>query len=157
MSKEKDRPTISPMVHPPIVALIFIVIAYVLGRLFPFPVPAPVMIRYVGLFLTFLGFLLGIGAFLEFRRARTTVDPHGSAKQVVTSGIYRFTRNPIYLGFLLMVIGLPLNSGSYWGIVMVPFYILLMNHLVIEHEEAYLEKKFGRTYTSYKDQVRRWL
>lgn len=157
MSKEQDRPRISPMVHPPVVALMFIVIAYVLGRLFPLPLPTPVMVRYLGLFLTFLGFLLGIGAFLEFRRARTTVDPHGSAKQVVTSGIYRFTRNPIYLGFLLMVIGLPLNSGFYWGIVMVPFYILLMNRLVIEHEEAYLEKKFGKAYTSYKAHVRRWL
>ena len=157
MSKEQDRPRISPMVHPPVVALLFIVIAYVLGRFFPLPVPAPVMVRYVGLFLTFLGFLLGIGAFLEFRKARTTVDPHGSAKQVVTSGIYRFTRNPIYLGFLLMVIGLPLNSGFYWGIVIAPFYILLMNRLVIEHEEAYLERKFGKIYTSYMSQVRRWL
>jgi len=157
MSKEQDRPKISPMVHPPIVALMFIVIAYVLGRLFPFPMPAPAVVRYVGLFLTFLGFLLGIGAFLEFRRARTTVDPHGSATQVVTSGIYRFTRNPIYLGFLLMVIGLPLNSGFYWGIVMAPFFILFMNRLVIEHEEAYLEKKFGKAYTSYKSQVRRWI
>ena len=157
MSKEQDHPRISPMVHPPIVALMFIVIAYVLGRFVPLSVPAPVMVRYAGLFLTFIGFLLGIGAFLEFRKARTTVDPHGSSKQVVTSGIYRFTRNPIYLGFLLMVIGLPLNSGFYWGIVMAPFYVLLMNRLVIQHEEAYLEKKFGKTYTSYKAQVRRWL
>lgn len=157
MSKEQDRPNISPVVHPPIVALMFIVIAYVLGRFVPLPVAVPVMVRYVGLFLTFLGFLLGIGAFLEFRRARTTVDPHGSTKQLVTSGIYRFTRNPIYLGFLLMVIGLPLNSGFYWGIVMAPFYILLMNRLVIEHEEAYLERKFGKIYTSYMSQVRRWI
>jgi protein-S-isoprenylcysteine O-methyltransferase Ste14 len=157
MAKEKDRPNISPLVHPPVVALIFIVMAYFLGRFVPLPFSAPIILRYLGLALTFAGFLLGIGAFLEFRRARTTLDPHGSSKQIVTSGIYRFTRNPIYLGFLLMVVGLPLNSGLYWGLVMAPFYILVMNNLVIRHEEAYLEKKFGNAYSGYTSRVRRWL
>jgi protein-S-isoprenylcysteine O-methyltransferase Ste14 len=157
MAKEHDRPGINPMVHPPIVASIFIVIAYVLGRFIPIPLAAPSILRNSGLILTFLGFLLGIGAMLEFQKARTTLDPHGSTKQLVTSGIYRFTRNPIYLGFLLMVIGLPLNSGIYWGIVMAPFYVFTMNRLVIEREESYLENKFKNVYPDYKARVRRWL
>ena len=157
MAKEQDRPNINPMVHPPIIALMFIVIAYFLGRFVPLPFVAPALLRYMGLFLAFVGFLLGISALVEFRRVHTTLDPHGSVKQVVTSGIYRFSRNPIYLGFLLIVIGLPLNSGLYWGIVVAPFYILLMNRLVIEHEEAYLTRKFGTAYTNYISQVRRWL
>lgn len=157
MAKEQDRPNINPMVHPPIVALLFIVIAYFLGRFVPLPFTVPAILQILGLILTFIGFLLGIGAFLEFRKARTTLDAHGSSKQVVTSGVYRFTRNPVYLGFLLMVVGLPLNSGLYWGIVLAPFYVLTMNRLVIEREEAYLEKKFGKIYTGYTSQVRRWL
>lgn len=157
MAKEQDRPNISPMVHPPVVALMFIVIAYFLGRFFPLSFSTPAVLRYLGLALTFAGFLLGIGALIEFRKARTTLDPHGSAKQLVTSGIYRFTRNPIYLGFLLMVIGLPLNSGLYWGIVLAPFYIFMMNRLIIQHEEAYLERKFGNAYTGYISRVRRWI
>ena len=157
MAKEQDRPSINPMVHPPIVALMFIVIAYILGRLVPLPFIAPAFLRYIGLFLAFVGFLLGIGALIEFRRGRTTLNPHGSVAQVVTSGSYRFTRNPIYLGFLCMVIGLPLNSGLYWGIIVAPFYILLMNRLVIQYEEAYLTRKFGKAYTNYTSQVRRWL
>lgn len=157
MPKEQDRPNISPMVHPPIVALLFIVIAYVLGRFVALPFIPSMIWRSFGLLLTFIGFLLGIGALIEFRRARTSLDPHGSTKQVVTAGIYRFTRNPIYLGFLLMVIGLPLNSGLIWGIVLAPLYIIAMTRLVIEHEEAYLEKKFKDQYTGYKSRVRRWL
>ena len=157
MPKDQDRPNISPMVHPPVVALMFIVIAYFLGRFAPLPFSPPAILRYMGLVLSFVGFLLGIGAFLEFRKARTTLDPHGSAKQLVTSGIYRFTRNPIYMGFLLMIIGLPLNSGLYWGIVLAPFYVFMMNRLIIQHEESYLERKFGKTFTGYTSRVRRWL
>ena len=157
MPKEQDHPNINKNIHPPIVALMFIVLAYFLGRFAPLPFVAPAILRDLGLLMTFVGFLLGIGAFAEFRKARTTLDPHGSVKQLVTSGIYRFTRNPIYLGFLLMVIGLPLNSGLYWGIVMAPFYMITMNRLVIEREENYLEKKFKDTFTGYKFRVRRWL
>jgi len=157
MAKEQDRPNISPMVHPPLVAVFFIVLAYFLGRFVPLPFVLPPALQYFGLALTFVGFLLGIGAFMEFRKARTTLDPHGSTKELVTSGIYRFTRNPIYLGFLLMVIGLPLSSGLIWGLVLAPFYMMTMSRLVIEREEVYLEKKFKNQYTSYTSRVRRWL
>lgn len=156
MAAELDHPDISPVVHPPIVALMFIVTAHLLGRFVPIPIPAPMILRYAGLALSFVGFLLGISAFAEFRKAHTTLNPHGSVKQLVTSGIYRFTRNPIYLGFLLMVIGFPLNSGIYWGFVMAPFYVLTMTRLVVEREEAYLENKFKVLYVGYKSRVRRW-
>ncbi len=157
MAKEQDHPNINKNIHPPIIALIFIVIAYFLERFAPLPFVAPLILRNIGLLLTFVGFLLGIGAFVEFRKARTTLDPHGSANQLVTSGIYRFTRNPIYLGFLLMVIGLPLNSGLYWGAIMAPFYIITMDRLVIEREERYLGKKFKDAYSGYASHVRRWI
>ena len=154
---QHDRPNINRNIHPPIVAVIYIAIAYLLGWFFRIPYGVPNGLQMIGFSLTVIGFLLGVGAFIEFRKARTTLDPHGSAKQLVRSGIYRYTRNPIYLGFLLMVIGLPLNAGSYWGVLIAPLYIASMNKLVIEHEEAYLEKKFGAIYTSYKSRVRRWL
>ena len=157
MAKEMDHPNISPMVHPPLVAVFFIVLAYFLGRFVPLPFAIPPILQYFGLALTFIGFLLGIAAFLEFRKVHTTLNPHGSTKHLVTSGIYRYTRNPIYLGFLLMVIGFPLNSGVIWGLVLAPFYMMTMSRVVIEREEAYLERKFKGQYTSYTSRVRRWL
>ena len=157
MTKHQDHPAIHKKIHPPLVALFFIFVAYLLGWLIRIPLSMPALVRNIGLGLVVIGFLLGVGALVEFRKARTTLDPHGSVKQLVNSGVYRFTRNPIYLGFLLMLIGMPLNSGLYWGILLVPLFMISMNRLVIEHEEAYLEKKFGATYTGYKSRVRRWL
>ena len=133
------------------------VIAHFLGEILPLPFSAPAVLRAVGLAMSLVGFLLGVAAFLEFRKARTTLDPHGPATELVTSGIYGYTRNPIYLGFLLLVMGLPLYSGLYWGLVLAPLYILLMERLIIRHEEAYLERTFGHTYTSYTTRVRRWV
>jgi protein-S-isoprenylcysteine O-methyltransferase Ste14 len=157
MAKDQDHPNISPIVHPPLVAVFFIALAYFLGRFVPLPFAVPPLLQYFGLALAFIGFLLGIGAFMEFRKAHTTLDPHGSAKQLVTAGIYRFTRNPIYLGFLLMVIGFPLNSGVIWGLVLAPLYVMTMSRLVIEREEVYLGRKFRDQYSSYLSRVRRWL
>jgi protein-S-isoprenylcysteine O-methyltransferase Ste14 len=157
MAKEQDHPDINPMVHPPLVAVLFILLAYLLGYFIPLPFAIPPLLQYFGLALTFIGFMLGIGAFMEFRKARTTLNPHGSTKHLVTAGIYRITRNPIYLGFLLMVIGFPLNSGVIWGVVLAPFYMITMSHLVIAREEAYLGRKFKNQYTSYTSRVRRWL
>jgi protein-S-isoprenylcysteine O-methyltransferase Ste14 len=154
---QQDRPNTSLLVHPPIVALLCIGVTYLLGRLIPLPFAAPTISRYIGVVLTIAGFLLAIGAFIEFQKAQTTLDPHGSTSQLVTSGVYRFSRNPIYLGLLLIVIGLPLYFGLYWGIVLSPLFIFLMNHLVIQHEELYLERKFRDAYTDYRSRVRRWL
>lgn len=155
--KQNDSPNINKNIHPPLVAVFYIAIAFLLGRFFSLPYIVPAFLRNTGFVMTFIGFLLGVGAFIEFRKARTTLDPHGSVKQLVTTGVYRFTRNPIYLGFLLMVIGLPLNSGISWGIVIAPFFATTMKKLVIEKEEAYLEKKFKEQYTGYRSKVRRWL
>jgi len=155
MSEHKDHADVK--IHPPVLTVIFIAIAYVAKWFSPISLSVPDVLRNVGFALVVVGFLFGFAAFLEFRRARTTILPHGSVSSIVMSGVYRFTRNPIYLGFTLMLIGLPLNSGTYWGILLAPVFIYLMNRLVIEREEAYLEKKFGDVYTSFKSRVRRWL
>ena len=155
--KQKDRANINKNIHPPIVAMAYIAFAFLLGWLVRIPFTVPNILRTIGFTLTVIGFLLGAAAFIEIRKARTTLDPHGSVSVLVASGIYSFTRNPIYLGFLCMVIGMPLNSGFYWGIVVAPFFVATLNRLVIEREEVYLEKKFKQLYTSYKSRVRRWL
>lgn len=157
MSDKKDSPEIHKYVHPPVVAIFYIIVAIMLGIFMPLLGELTRSVRNIGFGLVAVGFLLGLAALIEFRKAKTTVLPHGSVSNIISSGIFRFTRNPIYLGFLLMVIGFPLNYGSLWGIIAAPFFVVTMNRLVIEKEEAYLEKKFGERYASYKSRVRRWL
>ncbi|MCC6568024.1 MAG: isoprenylcysteine carboxylmethyltransferase family protein, partial [Anaerolineales bacterium] len=137
--------------------LIHIVAAWLLGKFILLPMVISPMIRNIGLALAGIGFLFGLLSLYAFTKARTTVNPHGSVKTIVSSGVYRLTRNPIYLGMVLMLIGFPLAFGNVWGIPLAPVFIFLMNKLVIEHEEAYLEKKFGEAYTGYRSRVRRWL
>ena len=155
MTEPKDHAGIK--IPAPTLTTIHIIMAILLGWLAPFPIPAPMFIKWIGLGLSALGFILGVLAIIEFRRARTTADPKSPTQKIVTSGIYRYTRNPIYLGFVLILIGLPLNMGIYWGIILVWPLITFMNNMVIKHEEAYLENKFKEQYTDYKSQVRRWL
>ena len=155
MSEHKDHADVK--IHPPVLTVIFIVIAYLAKRTIPLPFVVSSVVENIGFALVVIGFLFGVAALLAFRKARTTVNPHGSVSSIVTSGVYRFTRNPIYLGFLLMLIGLPLNSGTYWGILLAPVFVMSMNRLVIEKEEAYLEEKFRDVYAGYKSRVRRWL
>jgi protein-S-isoprenylcysteine O-methyltransferase Ste14 len=154
---ENDHPSIHRNVHPPLVALGFIILAHLLGWFIRFPLAVPLALQHVGFVLIVIGFLSAVAAFVEFRKAHTTLDPHGSVKTLITDGVFRITRNPIYFGFLLMVIGLPLNAGHYSGLVVAPIFMATMERLVIEKEELYLAKKFGEAYTGYKSRVRRWL
>jgi protein-S-isoprenylcysteine O-methyltransferase Ste14 len=144
-------------IAPPVLTLIHIIAAFVLDWLIPLPAAMPRAVTWLGIFLVILGLMLAFSAVRQFINTHTTLDPHGSVTALVTDGPYRFSRNPIYLGFICTLIGIPLAFGTYWGILLSPLLILLMNQLVIRYEETYLERKFGNAYTSYKSRVRRWL
>jgi protein-S-isoprenylcysteine O-methyltransferase Ste14 len=155
MSESKDHAAVK--IHPPVLLLFHLFVAYLLNRFLPLPFAFPKILEWVGYVLVLVGLGLAFAAASRFIQARTTLDPHGSVSTIVTSGIYSFTRNPIYLGFVCMLIGFPFIFRMYWGLLLSPVFILLVNRLVIQHEETYLEEKFGETYTSYKPRVRRWL
>ena len=155
LKDNKDHAAVK--IHPPVLLLIHIFAAYLFNKFLPLTFALPKVFEWVGYGLVVIGLGLPLSAASRFMQARTTLDPHGSVSTIVSDGIYRFTRNPIYLGFVCMLIGFPLIFRMYWGLILSPIFILLMNLLVIQHEEAYLEKKFGEQYTSYKSRVRRWL
>jgi protein-S-isoprenylcysteine O-methyltransferase Ste14 len=91
------------------------------------------------------------------RRAGTNVDPYEPATAVVTEGPYRFTRNPMYVGFTLMYVGISALANALLPILLLPAVQQLMRRGVIEREERYLERKFGDEYRRYKESVGRWI
>ena len=155
MTKSKSRPGIR--ITAPTLTIIHITMAVLLGWLAPLPIPAPIFVQWLGFGFAALGFILGVLALIEFRRVHAALGTKKRTKSLVTSGIYRYTRNPIYLGFVLMLIGLPLTMGSYWGLILVWSLVTFINNLIIKHEEAYLKEEFKDQYMDYSSHVRRWL
>ena len=93
----------------------------------------------------------------QFFQSRTTVLHHKPSSQIIESGLYRFSRNPIYVSGLLLQLGIALLLNNPWIALLVPVSKVVMDRYVIAHEEAYLERAFGEVYVSYKRRVRRWL
>lgn len=100
--------------------------------------------------------LLGVAARL-FRIKRTTVNPTKEPDKLVTEGIYRISRNPMYLGMLLILTGLPLVVGSLIGLICPVIFFFYMDRVVIHKEEAMVENVFGELYRTYQSQTRRWI
>ena len=104
------------------------------------------------------GFMVILGL-SSFRRARTTVNPMkpASASSLVVSGVYAFTRNPMYLGFLLLLAGWAIFLSNAISFVFLPLFVFYMNRFQIGPEERALALKFGQEFVFYKSRVRRWL
>lgn len=144
-------------VPAPILTIIHVILAILLRRLAPLPIPMPSLVVWIGLGLAALGFILGLLALIEFRRVRAASGLKKASAGFVSTGIYRYSRNPIYLGFVLILIGLSLSMGTYWGVILAWSLVVLMNNLVIKSEEISLEKRYKDQYIDYKSKVRRWL
>jgi len=155
MTENKDHANVK--IHPPVLLLVHVLAVFLLNWLLPLSTAVPKSLEWIGYILVFVGLGFAFSAVNQFGKMHTTLDPHGSVSAIVTNGPYRFSRNPIYFGFLCTLIGLPLALGNYWGAVLSPVFVVSMFQLVIKYEEAYLEEKFNEEYTSYKSRVRRWL
>ncbi len=146
------------VIHPPIAWVMSVGGGLVLDRLYPLPfVPAMVPDALVGGIIFLAGLALLIWAAVSFMRAGTEIQIHRPTSAIVEAGPYRFTRNPIYTGMFLGLIGFSIVFDSLWLLILlVPFY-LIIRYGVVAREEAYLERKFGDVYRVYKARVRRWL
>lgn len=147
------------LVPPPLVMLVCAIAIWGLRRIFPEMgvfIPGRRAI-YWALFAA--GLLVALAGVLEFRRARTTVNPMKptSASTLVTSGIYRLTRNPMYVGDVLILLAVVVFFSHPYGVAGVVLFIAWMNFLQIPAEERALRERFGAAYEAYCARVRRWL
>ena len=105
--------------------------------------------------------VVGVGVAIvvnsSFNRVGTAIEPWKPTTAIVTKGIYAWSRNPIYLGFCLINAGIGIANNSFWIFISFIPAAILLYHVAIAKEEAYLEKKFGDEYLAYKKKVRRWI
>jgi protein-S-isoprenylcysteine O-methyltransferase Ste14 len=152
-----QRPTRFPW--PPVLAVATLAGAWVLERAIPtsWPGPDDPLARIAGSLIGVAGLALTAWAIFTLRRARTTVLPHHGASVLVASGPFRFRRNPIYLGEVMIILGLAELTKSLWLVILAPIFALLITWLAILPEERHLEAKFGDVYRAYKARTRRWI
>jgi protein-S-isoprenylcysteine O-methyltransferase Ste14 len=146
-------------VPPPVVVLVTMALQWQLARF------APALEISIRLRLPAAGSCIAIGAALliaavsAFYRARTTVSPTrpGTTSAIVMRGVYRFSRNPMYLGFLLVLLGSAIIISNLLAFALLPFFVAYIHRYQIIPEERILAKNFGAEFEAYSRKVRRWL
>ena len=144
---------------PPLVQVLLVGAGMLaISRLIPsltLSIPANTLI---GVVVVLIGATVALTGVLEFRKAKTTVDPRYPQKseKLVITGIYKISRNPMYLGFLFMLLGWFVILENVSTLLFLPIFVIYINHFQIKPEEQFLLKKFGPDFSQYCSKVRRW-
>lgn len=141
---------------PPLIYLGGLGLGLLLDRWHPWPALPARLVTPIALVLVVAAMVV-LPAIRAFGRAGTRPEPWKPTTALVTSGPYRWSRNPMYLGFALVYLGLAAWANSWWPILLFPLVLLTMQFGVIHREEAYLERLFGEEYRTYRARVRRWV
>ncbi|MCF7809561.1 isoprenylcysteine carboxylmethyltransferase family protein [bacterium] len=128
-----------------------------LNFLLPIKKLAPFPWNFIGILPLAFGILLNLIADKAFTKNKTTVKPFEESTALITDGAFRISRNPMYLGMTFILLGLALLLGRLSPLLIIPFYVLLMDLIFIKAEEKMLEKSFRDNWMNYKRKVRRWI
>lgn len=154
---EAPPETVGLKVPPPVYYVAGLLVGVALELALPIDRP-PAWVTITGIGVGVAGWLaLDGAAMVSFGRARTPMNPFNPTTALVTTGPYRFTRNPMYVGMAFLYVALALAFGLIWALILLPAVIVAVDRFVIAREEPYLEAKFGEPYRDYKRSVRRWL
>jgi len=146
-------------VPPPVVALLLGLLMWLASSLVaPLEVPFGPRVA-VAIVLASVGLVIGLAGVVSFWRAKTTINPTTptATSVLVTSGAFRFTRNPMYLSLLLYLLAWAVYLSNLLALLFVPMFVLYINRFQIRPEERALSSLFGQEYAAYKERVRRWL
>lgn len=145
------------LVRPPLVYLASIVVGALMQRVMPLPFLPGTLSAPLGASLVVVAVALFAYSVGKFRAAGTPVPARKPTTAIVRTGPYRFSRNPIYLAFSLLQLGIAIWANSLWLLVTLAAAVALVHYVVIPREEQYLERRFGDQYLAYKASVRPWL
>ncbi len=142
---------------PPVYLLTTLVLMWVTYRFLPLYVFIHAPWRYAGVLVTLTGIAMAAYSAGLFKKAETGIVPFDEATTLVTGGLYRYTRNPMYLGMIVMLLGVAVLFGNAGSLLPIPLFILVIRNNFVLGEERFLETAFGQQYVSYKSTVRRWI
>ena len=142
---------------PPVVLLFSILLSLALDRLVPIAEFGSREGKIVGVVVLVLGLAVNLFCAWAFRRRETTIIPFHESTYLITGGLYRYSRNPIYLSMVVVLIGIAIALGSASPWVVPPLFMVIISKRFIQKEEVMLEETFGEEYLAYCDRVRRWL
>jgi protein-S-isoprenylcysteine O-methyltransferase Ste14 len=153
------RNRLKTLIPPPVYLLAFGAVMWLMHSYVPLYYWLEMPWRYAGLLLIFLAGLSDLWSLSLFLKLHTTPNPMrpGAATHLVTTGLYRYSRNPMYLGMLVMLLGWWIWLGSLTPILLLPVFVYVLVKMQIEPEEEALEAHFGDRYRDYKSSVPRWL
>lgn len=144
-------------IYPPLMVLAGILCQLLIAYLAPVRPLLSEMWQYVGIGLMALGFATVVFMARSFRKNETTIIPDGQPSRLMETGLFAYSRNPIYVAMAVLLIGSGLAGGQIWSLAVVPVFVILVQQIWIAKEEANLEAEFGQIYRNYKMRVRRWL
>jgi len=137
--------------------LIAMIVMVAMNFLFPVAMIIPPLWNLLGILLVILGILIDLAADRQFHRASTTVKPFEESNALVTDGIFRITRNPMYLGFVIVLIGIAILLRSLSPYLVIIAFVILIQRMFITVEEHMLAEKFGESWRVYQQSTRQWL
>jgi protein-S-isoprenylcysteine O-methyltransferase Ste14 len=155
MVADSTRPNVLPW--PPMIVALAAAASIVLAAWLPLRLPDSQLITWPGLLLAAFGLGNDAWAIVTMRKADTNVLPHRAADRLVTSGPFRYSRNPIYLGNTSLLLGIGLAFGNGWFVISAFVVAGLVDRLAIRREERHLALRFGREWTDYASRTPRWL
>jgi len=142
---------------PPVYLLLTTILMWTLHKLTPvfFLFTSPE--KYTGFLFVLVGMLMVVWNASRFKKVGTTIKPFQESSFLLQRGMYRYSRNPIYLGMVVVLLGISIVLGSVTPFFLIPFFVWLIQIRFIIKEEQMLENTFGEPYLQYKARVRRWL
>ncbi|MGA8857173.1 MAG: isoprenylcysteine carboxylmethyltransferase family protein [Candidatus Bathyarchaeia archaeon] len=154
MNAEVDRPRVVPT---PVIFFGILILGLLLNWALPLAFFPGRSVQIAGVIVVVPGFLIGGSGIIEMRRAHTSPDPREPTTALVEKGVFRYTRNPLYLSMFVFFLGIAVFLDVLWLILFFPLLLFVVERGTVKPEELYLERKFGEAYLQYRKRVPRWM
>ena len=156
-NKKKDNPGI--FIPPPLIYAAIFFLSILMQKIIPINNSFfdSRNATIAGIVLIAIALLFILPALMKFVQSKNTLVTIKSATSLQTKGVYSLTRNPMYMGLLILYSGIAMLEGNWWTFIFIPLIIIIVQSYVIRGEENYLQRAFGEEYNAYRKKVRRWI